>query len=151
MRGDKSKVALLTLVAVAVSLTFGLLPWPERRTHREVEILVTQSYVDQYVQWKVAEMKTGQVLTGRAGSEIIVRRGQAVVVDTSGNGIPDVTAGQDLKAGNKISLNHLLVIPREDGRGIKALDSVGYVQGELRSSSSDWNPGLVRQRSNLAL
>ena len=56
--------------------------------------------------------------------EILVRRGQAVVVDTSGNGIPDVTAGQDLKAGNKISLNHLLLIPREDGRGIKALDSV---------------------------
>ncbi len=127
MRTGKSKVALLTLVTVVVSLVFwgySALAGAEDTPGGSGDPLVTQSYVDQYVQWKVAEMKTGQVLTGRAGSEILVRRGQAVVVDTSGNGIPDVTAGQDLKAGNKISLNHLLLIPREDGRGIKALDSV---------------------------
>ncbi|MDD4239529.1 MAG: hypothetical protein PHT62_13385 [Desulfotomaculaceae bacterium] len=84
--------------------------------------LVTQSYVDQYVQWKVADLKTGQVLKGKAGTELLVRRGQAVVVDSSGNGIPDVTAGADIAANDKVSLNHLLIIPREDGRGIKALD-----------------------------
>jgi len=83
--------------------------------------LVTQSYVDQYVQWKVADLKTGQVLKGKAGTELLVRRGQAVVVDSAGNGIPDVTAGTDIAANDKVSLNHLLLIPREDGRGIKAL------------------------------
>ncbi|HPU36026.1 MAG TPA: hypothetical protein PL078_04145 [Bacillota bacterium] len=127
MRSKKSKVTLLVLVAAVVSLVFwgySALAGAEDTPGGSGDPLVTQSYVDQYVQWKVAEMKAGQVLTGRAGSEILVRRGQAVVVDTSGNGIPDVTAGQDLKAGSKISLNHLLVIPREDGRGIKALDSV---------------------------
>lgn len=79
MRGDKSKVALLTLVAVAVSLTFlgySALAGAEDTPGGSGDPLVTQSYVDQYVQWKVAEMKTGQVLTGRAGSEIIVRRGR---------------------------------------------------------------------------
>lgn len=84
--------------------------------------LVTQSYVDQYVQWEVAELKAGQVLKGEAGTELLVRRGQAVVVDKSGNGIPDVTAGTDIAANGKVSLNHLLIIPREDGRGIKAID-----------------------------
>ncbi|TEB04281.1 hypothetical protein Psch_04006 [Pelotomaculum schinkii] len=84
--------------------------------------LVTQSYVDQYVQWKVADLKAGQVLKGKAGTELLVRRGQAVVVDSSGNGIPDVTAGVDIAANDKVALNHLLIIPREDGRGIKAID-----------------------------
>lgn len=84
--------------------------------------LVTQSYVDQYVQWEVADLKAGQVLKGKAGTELIVRRGQAVVVDSSGNGIPDVTAGGDIAVNNKVPLNHLLIIPREDGRGIKVTD-----------------------------
>lgn len=123
----RSKIALLLLVAAVVFFAFSgysALAGAEDTPGGSGDPLVTQSYVDQYVQWKVAEMKTGQVLVGRAGSEIIVRRGQAVVVDTTGNGIPDVTAGQDLIAGNKIPFNHLLVIPREDGRGIKALDPV---------------------------
>lgn len=84
--------------------------------------LVTQSYVDQYVQWEVADLKAGQVLKGKAGTELIVRRGQAVVVDSSGNGIPDVTAGADITANNIVPLNHLLIIPREDGRGIQVTD-----------------------------
>jgi hypothetical protein len=84
--------------------------------------LVTQSYVDQYVHWEVADLKAGQVLRGKAGTELIVRRGQAVVVDSSGNGIPDVTAGADIAANNNVPLNHLLIIPREDGRGIKVTD-----------------------------
>lgn len=84
--------------------------------------LVTQSYVDQYVQWEVADLKAGQVLIGKAGTELLVRRGQTVVIDSSGNGIPDVTAGADIAANNKVPLNHLLIIPREDGRGIKVVD-----------------------------
>jgi hypothetical protein len=82
--------------------------------------LVTQSYVDQYVQWKVAELKTGQVLLGHSGAEFIHRRGQAVIVDPTGNGIPDVSAGADIHEGSTVPVNHLLVIPRDDGRGIKA-------------------------------
>lgn len=82
--------------------------------------LVTQSYVDQYMQWKVAELKTGQVLQCHAGTEFIPRRGQVVVVDSTGNGIPDVTAGADIYAGSAVPLNHLLIVPRDDGRGVKA-------------------------------
>lgn len=81
--------------------------------------LVAKSYVD----WKVVELKAGQVLEGKASSELILRRGRAVVVDASGNGIPDLTAGVDIFAGNSVPQNHLLVIPREDGRGIKAQTS----------------------------
>jgi len=85
--------------------------------------LVARSYVD----WKVVELEAGQVLEGKASSEFILRRGRAEVVDTSGNGIPDLTAGADIFAGGRVPQNHLLVIPREDGRGIKALSGGVWV------------------------
>lgn len=86
--------------------------------------LVTQSYVDKQVKWNVVELSAGQVLKGGAGSELILRRGRAVIVDNTGNGIPNVTSGVDLHAGSPVPMNNLLIIPREDGRGIKAVAPV---------------------------
>lgn len=83
--------------------------------------LVTQSYVDMYTQWQVGDLKAGQVFKGHAGTELIVRRGQSVVMDSTTNGIPDLTAGVDLRAGDVVPLNHLLLIPKKDGRGVRAL------------------------------
>ena len=85
--------------------------------------LVTQSYVDGLVRWQVAELKAGQTLTARAGAEFIVRRGTVRLVDPTRNGVPDLTAGLDLAVGERVTLNHLLVFPRDDGRGIRAVDS----------------------------
>jgi hypothetical protein len=86
--------------------------------------LVTQSYVDQFTQWRVLELNTGQVMRCYAGTEFITRRGHAVVVDTTGNGIPDITGGKDVFANNEVSLNHMLIVPRDDGRGIRAQSPV---------------------------
>ena len=126
MRLNRVKIAVMVLLAtVALSLLgYAAFAGTDSEPGGSGDPLVTQSYVDQYMQWKVADLKTGQVLTGRAGSELILRRGQAAVVDPTGNGIPDITAGVDIYAGNGAPINHLLVIPREDGRGIKAMSPV---------------------------
>jgi len=126
MRLNRVKIAVMVLLAtVALSLLgYAAFAGTDSDPGGSGDPLVTQSYVDQYMQWKVADLKTGQVLTGRAGSELIPRRGQAAVIDTTGNGIPDVTAGVDIHAGDVSPNNHLLVIPREDGRGIKAMSPV---------------------------
>ncbi len=94
--------------------------------------LVARSYVD----WKVVELEAGQVLEGKASAEFILRRGQAEVVDTSGDGIPDLTAGVDIFAGDRVPQNHLLLIPREDGRGIKALSGGVWVM--YRGAAGVW-------------
>jgi len=86
--------------------------------------LVTKSYVDKYVQWQVAELNPGQSFIAGAGTELILRRGAAVAVDPTGNGIPDLTGGQDITAGKPVPLNHLLIFPRDDKRGIKAQKGV---------------------------
>jgi hypothetical protein len=128
-RGELMKLNRMTLPAVVVVVVLVLALWgytafagADAEPGGSGDPLVTQSYVDQYVQWKVANLTAGQVLKGKAGTELLVRRGQAVVVDKTGNGIPDVTTGTDIVANDKVSLNHLLIIPREDGRGIKAID-----------------------------
>lgn len=67
--------------------------------------------------WKVSELAPGKVLEAKAGTEIIVRAGTAVLLDPIGSGVPDITTGSNLKAGSVISLNHQLIFPRSDGRG----------------------------------
>ncbi|MDF9406952.1 hypothetical protein L7E55_01015 [Pelotomaculum isophthalicicum JI] len=119
---NKRKIVFtVTLAVIIISiLGYSAFAGVDNEPGGSNDPLVTQSYVDQYMQWKVAELKTGQVLQCHAGTEFIPRRGQAVVVDSTGNGIPDVTAGEDIHAGSATPLNHLLIVPRDDGRGVKA-------------------------------
>lgn len=125
LKGKAKLSSLILLAAVALSLlAYTAFAGTDGDPGGSSDPLVTQSYVDQYTQWKVTDLKAGQVLKGRAGTELIVRRGQATVVDNTTNGIPDVTAGVDIRANDAAPLNHLLVIPREDGRGIKAMSPV---------------------------
>lgn len=94
--------------------------------------LVARSYVDRWVKWEVMELQRNQVLEGKAGAMVVVRRGQAVTRDPTGNGIPDLTAGSDLFEAQSVPLNHLLLIPRSDGRGIVARGSVWVMcRGEV--------------------
>jgi hypothetical protein len=122
---NKIKTALLALLIIAgMFLAYTAFAGTESDPGGSGDPLVTQSYVDQYVQWKVVELGTGQVLKGSAGTEIIVRRGQALVIDPVGNGIPDITSGVDIYAGSTVPNNHLLIIPRDDGRAVGAMSDV---------------------------
>jgi hypothetical protein len=66
---------------------------------------------------KVVTVKSGQKLVAKAGTEVIVRNGKAVITSPDENGVPDVTAGTDIKSGQAVATNHLLLFPR-DGRGV---------------------------------
>lgn len=67
----------------------------------------------------VVELQKDQTLLADPGASFIVRNGTTVAVSSDTNGIPDVTGGKDIQAGSTISLNHMLLFPRE-GRGIKS-------------------------------
>ncbi|MDD4170585.1 MAG: hypothetical protein PHD36_10120 [Desulfotomaculaceae bacterium] len=117
--------AIVSIVVLVVSiLSYTAFAGTNDEPGGSNDPLVTRSYVDQYVQWTIEELKIGQVLKAQAGTELIVRRGQAVIVDPTGNGIPDITAGADIRAGAQAPVNHLLLVPRDDGRGVKALSPV---------------------------
>lgn len=67
---------------------------------------------------QVVELQNGQILEGEAGTEIIKRSGKAIVIATELGGLSDVTSGVDIADGGVVPDNHLLIVPRSDGRGI---------------------------------
>ena len=97
----------------------------------EGDPVVTKSYVDsQIAQLKgggtasntyvVVQVGAGQRLLGKSGTEIILRSGEATAIDNGANGVSDMTAGKDLMTGQSVGQNHLLLVPKDDGRGILA-------------------------------
>ncbi|MDD4565321.1 MAG: hypothetical protein PHE79_07625 [Eubacteriales bacterium] len=93
--------------------------------------VVTKSYVDNQITelmssggstetYKSIMLTAGQKLIGNEGTEVILRSGEATAIDNGANGVSDVTGAMDLMTGKSISQNHLLLIPRSDGRGIQA-------------------------------
>ena len=67
---------------------------------------------------EVVELKDGQKLIAKAGVEIILRGGKATAITSQAGGLSDVTGAIDIKQGQDIPANHLLIIPRDDGRGV---------------------------------
>ena len=70
-------------------------------------------------EFQVIELKKGQTLTADASAEIIVRSGTVTALGSKDGGISNITEGKDLQTGDQIKLNHLIIIPRTDGRGIQ--------------------------------
>jgi len=82
--------------------------------------VVTKSYVDSKLAYAVLHLQQGQRLIGGEGTEIIVRSGEVTAIDNGKDGISDITGGSDLKSGVICKANHLILVPRSDGRGITA-------------------------------
>lgn len=81
----------------------------------------------------VVELKPGEKLIAAQGTEIILRGGKALVIDNPLGGLADVTAATDLRMNQVVPPNHLLIVPREDGRGVKAEnDVILIVRGAYR-------------------
>lgn len=94
----------------------------------EADPVVTKSYVDSVAggggSYKIVQMTAGQTILGGEGTEMILRAGEAYAVVPGTNGISDMTDGVDLMYGANIGMNHLLLVPRNDGRGIYAVTDV---------------------------
>lgn len=132
-----------------IILLGGSIVFSEVGTDRDP--LITKSYVDKkldeirsYIDRKVmntdsnefvvVEIPKGKSIILGGGSEAILRSGQAksisIITDGIDNGLADVTGGKDLKMNDLIILNHLLLTPRDDGRGASAItDSIFLIRG----------------------
>lgn len=80
--------------------------------------------------YTVVTVPAGSSITGMQGTEIIVRSGSGIVLASNGGGLQDMTEGTDLLGGSEVPKYHLVIIPREDGRGIYATkDLIVMVRG----------------------
>ncbi|MCT4542479.1 MAG: hypothetical protein N4A63_02920 [Vallitalea sp.] len=69
--------------------------------------------------FKILELEEGTKLICSESSEVILRAGKATIIaNETGDGISDLTMGIDLAMGVVVPKNHLLLIPRTDGRGL---------------------------------
>ncbi len=138
----KSILALATIFSLllVVQVVYAINSEPGS----EGDPLVTLSYVEQRMEqlqfyiddkieslpagggnvFEVVNIKAGQSLIAREGTEIILRTGKAKAVASAGGGLSDVTAAKDIKNNAVIPANHLLIIPRDDGRGVKAITDI---------------------------
>jgi len=66
----------------------------------------------------------GEILIGAEGTEIILRSGTAKGYTMVADGLANVTTGQDIGNNVDIGRNNLLIVPRGDGRGVKASTDV---------------------------
>jgi hypothetical protein len=115
--------------------------------------VVTKSYVDEQLQQlqtggggasaatvalKVVSLQAGQSLIALEGTEFIPRAGKLTAIGSAGGGIPDLTGGKDLVNGAAVPLNHLLLFPRSDQRGVKATsNAVLMVRGAYQMINAD--------------
>ena len=106
--------------------------------------LISKSYIDSVVMpyidnsiavvsqsvLEIVYLDAGQTLTCKGGTELILRSGSATAIVSDAGGLCDVTAGVDLAQGSAISANHMLLVPRSDGRGAYAKsDCIFMVRG----------------------
>lgn len=85
--------------------------------------------IEKYGKFEALELDENQVLITGASAEIILRGGKALAIGGTGGGLSDITSGTgaDIKTDENVPLNHLLLISRDDGRGIKVVSKKAWV------------------------
>ena len=81
----------------------------------------SDSYSDTF---SVVNVSPGQTVLFDAGAQFILRKGNGVIIGSELGGIADTTYGYDLADGAEMPSNHMLIVPRNDGRGFKASNEV---------------------------
>ena len=80
--------------------------------------------------FEVVSVSAGQRLMGEAGTEFILRAGAGTIIASELGGISDTTNGADLPHTMPVPTNHLLIVPRSDGRGLSiTADALVMVRG----------------------
>ncbi len=118
-------------------ITDVLMPELESQISRKVESEVKSAMSDVEAGtgassdgFALVNINSDYSIIGDEGTEIVVRSGAGKIVATSQGGVADLTAGVDLADSTDVPLNHHLLIPRSDKRGIKfSSDAIVLVKG----------------------
>lgn len=66
----------------------------------------------------VVHVNQGDIIYLEDSAEFILRSGDGVAIVSENGGLSDLTSGDDIQGNEEIPKNHLLLIPRDDGRGV---------------------------------
>lgn len=80
--------------------------------------------------FEVVFVEAGKLIYFGDSTEVIWRSGKATAIASQNGGLSNLTIGKDIQTGEEIPLNHLILIPRDDGRGMSVIvDSYVMVKG----------------------
>lgn len=80
-------------------------------------------------QYQILELHQGDVVYVTTSADVVLRSGSAVVISPfDSQGLNDYSVGTELFDGDRVIINHYLLIPRgNDGRGVKVTSDVAYL------------------------
>jgi hypothetical protein len=119
---------LITLSYLNESLTPSLLGQFQKELSgavQELESEIANSVADAD-SYKVVSLKSGQIITGKVGCELLLRIGTASCKAQYSPGLVDMTGGGSLDSGGNLEKNHLYLVTIEGG-GLKATASTVMV------------------------
>jgi len=132
----KLTVVILVLLMVAgLTVTYTVMANPGSDSDPVISFSylkeIFKPEVKSELTFQVVSVNKGQTLHGKAGTELILRMGEAQIFATQSGGLADITAGYDLPNGTYMPSNHLLIVPKDDGRGVVAgTDCLIMVKGD---------------------
>lgn len=81
---------------------------------------------DQY-RYVPVHVGVSQKIIGGEGTEIILRVGRGFAYVPGNEGIVDATSGKNLDNNIEIEKNHIIIVPRSDGRGIRIVEDAWFI------------------------
>ncbi len=145
------KKLILSAIGVAAVLCAGMLTVSLAAAAdpgSSADPLVSKSYVDSRIEEVLSKLgvssgevaqsgesasytpvsvSAGQSVLGGEGTEIILRSGKAVGLCPGQNGLTNVTSGREVGQGEALGTNNLIIVPREDGRGVTATTDAWFL------------------------
>ncbi len=130
---SKKTVWLLLVVLVAGSVTVlatGDDPVISLSYLNEIFMPKVENKIKETAVFTVVNVGKGKTFVAKEGCELILRGGKGSVIASKSGGISDTTEGVDLADQTPLPPNHLLIVPRDDGRGFLAeTDVILMVKG----------------------
>ena len=110
------------------------LSYLEKRINELREYIDYNKNSSDFNEYKVVKINEGsKVFFEQRSLEFILRSGKASAIASHNGGLSDLTVGKDLKTGDLIQKNHLILIPRNDSRGLNALTDIWImIKGKYR-------------------
>jgi len=100
-----------------------------------ININSTPGTNDTKVKYVPVHVGVGQKLLGGEGTEIILRVGRSFAVVPGAESLIDVTDGKEMPDTSELKKNHIIIVPRNDGRGVRVVEDAWFlVKGEYTVS-----------------
>ncbi len=117
-------------------ITDVLLPDIDSRIDKKVDTSVNEAMSNgEGSSFVLVNVDKNQKIIGDEGTEFLLRAGDGTIIATSQGGVADLTDGVDLSNGTQVPLNHHLLVPRNDQRGMAfTTDAIVMVKGTYQIS-----------------